>query len=400
MLFLNFGLDLTPHAMVLRAYIDGTSGDDTLEGGSGDDTIAGGIGGDSLEGNNGGDNILGASGDDTIDGGIGGDVVKGGFGSDEIRGGSGDDVIEGGESVLGGADDDDLIFGEHGDDTIRGDVGNDTAYGGSGADILSGGAGADALTGGAGDDTFIVDGLGDGNGDVINGGDGTDVLDLTGSFPEDIDYRAYRIDKTEDEDGTGYDGTVTYLDAGGNETGTLTFTDIEDIICFARGTLIETSRGAVAVEDLKEGDQVLTMDNGLQPIRWIGAKSVPATGKLAPIEFAPQALKSLGAVGNDRALRVSRMHRMLVTGWQAELLFGEHEVLIPAKMLVNDHSVRPVEGGDVEYFHIMFDAHEIVYAEGVPAESFHPGRQGFGALAEESRGRDPDPVSRTGIQQP
>ena len=400
MLFLNFGLDLNPHAMVLRADIDGTSDDDTLTGTSDSDTI---------EGFAGEDEILGGDGDDT---------VLGGDGQDEIRGGDGDDVLDGGESVLGGADDDDLIFGEGGNDSIDGNAGNDAVYGGagddalsgsagndileggsgadgltggsgddtltggagadsflggSGADILTGGADADVLEGGAGNDTFIVRGASDGYGDAVYGGEGTDVLDLKG-LKADEDYRVAYTDDTE----TG--GTVTFLgEDGTTETGTLTFTDIDDIICFARGTLIETSRGAVAVEDLAEGDQVLTMDNGLQPIRWIGSKSVPATGKLAPIEFAPNAL------GNDRALRVSPMHRMLVTGWQAELLFGEHEVLIPAKMLVNDHSVRPVEGGDVEYFHIMFDAHEIVYAEGIPTESFHPGRQGFGALAEEAR---------------
>jgi len=79
------------------------------------------------------------------------------------------------------------------------------------------------------------------------------------------------------------------------------------------------------------------------------------------------------------------MHRMLVSGWQAELLFGDNEVLIPAKMLVNGHSITQVEGDDIEYFHILFDRHEIVYAEAIPSESFHPGHQGFGALADEAR---------------
>jgi len=92
-----------------------------------------------------------------------------------------------------------------------------------------------------------------------------------------------------------------------------------------------------------------------------------------------------GALGNDRDLRVSPQHRMLLQGWQAELLFGEHEVLATAKSLVNDHSIIRVEGGEVEYFHLLFDIHEIIYAEGAPSESFQPGEQGWKALDEPTR---------------
>jgi len=76
---------------------------------------------------------------------------------------------------------------------------------------------------------------------------------------------------------------------------------------------------------------------------------------------------------------------MLLSGWQAELLTGEEEVLVAAKMLVNDQTIRREEGGMVEYFHMLFDSHEIVMAEGAPSESFHPGKQGWGTLAEEAR---------------
>ena len=76
---------------------------------------------------------------------------------------------------------------------------------------------------------------------------------------------------------------------------------------------------------------------------------------------------------------------MLLSGWQAEVLFDETEVLAAAKMLVNDQTIRCEEGNTVDYFHMLFDVHEIVYAEGAPSESFHPGQQGWGALAEEAR---------------
>lgn len=121
------------------------------------------------------------------------------------------------------------------------------------------------------------------------------------------------------------------------------------------------------------------MDHGYQPIRWIGSTSVAGKGRFAPIRIAE------GALGNHRALTVSPQHRMLLAGWQAELLFDEAEVLVAAKLLVNDTTIRVMEVEEVEYFHMLFDAHEIVYAEGCPSESFHPGHVGWGALAEAAR---------------
>jgi hypothetical protein len=150
-------------------------------------------------------------------------------------------------------------------------------------------------------------------------------------------------------------------------------------VCFTRGTRIKTDRGEVAIEDLEVGDLVQTMDHGLQPIRWIGAQTVPAQGRLAPVRIAA------GALGNARDLLVSPQHRMLLTGWKARLYLGEAEVLAAAAMLVNDSTIRRETGGTVEYFHVLFDSHEIVWAEGAPSESFHPGEQGWGALDRAAR---------------
>lgn len=139
-------------------------------------------------------------------------------------------------------------------------------------------------------------------------------------------------------------------------------------ICFVRGTLIRTPGGEVPVHKLREGDLVVTRDHGPQPIRWIGRRRVVATGKLAPIRFAP------GAIGNRRALKLSPQHRVLVTGWQAELLAGMDSCLVPAFGFVNDQTVRRIENGrEIEYWHILFDRHEIIFAEGAATESFHPG---------------------------
>lgn len=138
-------------------------------------------------------------------------------------------------------------------------------------------------------------------------------------------------------------------------------------ICFAQGTLIATPTGPVAVEDLALGQSVTTAEHGAEPLRWIGHKTFPAKGAFAPVEFAP------GAIGNTRTLRVSRQHRLLLTGWRAELFFGEDAVWVPAAYFLDRPGVRVVEGGTVTYFHLLLDGHRTLWAEGVEAESLHPG---------------------------
>lgn len=137
--------------------------------------------------------------------------------------------------------------------------------------------------------------------------------------------------------------------------------------CFTPGTMIETPDGPRLIEDLQVGDLVLTLDQGPQPIRKIMDDSFRAVGDVAPIRFAK------GAIGNDTPLTVSPQHRMLITGWQAELYFGQEEVLVAAKHLVNGDTVRQVSGGQVRYIHLLFDAHQIVFGQGVPSESYFPG---------------------------
>ncbi|MCC0063380.1 MAG: Hint domain-containing protein [Defluviimonas sp.] len=137
--------------------------------------------------------------------------------------------------------------------------------------------------------------------------------------------------------------------------------------CFVKGTRIRTPQGPRPVEDLAVGDLVTTSDHGDVPIRWIGNRTVIGRGRFAPIRFERD------AIGNESVLSVSPQHRILVSGWRAELLFGCGEVLVPAKALVNDTDIRPCPCNKVHYFHLLFDEHEIVFSEGVSTESFHPG---------------------------
>lgn len=144
--------------------------------------------------------------------------------------------------------------------------------------------------------------------------------------------------------------------------------------CFTPGTRILTDRGPVAVEVLRPGDRVWTRDNGFRSLRWVGRRVVPGTGRFAPLRLAA------GAFGNERALLVSPQHRILLTGWRAELAFGEPEVLAAAAHLQDGGSVRAAPCPRVTYLHIAFDRHEIVLAEGMMTESLLPGPMALAAM--------------------
>lgn len=144
--------------------------------------------------------------------------------------------------------------------------------------------------------------------------------------------------------------------------------------CFTKGCLIDTLNGEVLIEELSVCDLVKTRDHGFQPIRWIGGREMPAIGKLAPIVFPK------GAIGNTSELVVSPEHRMLIEGCRVELLFGQQQVLVPAKFLCDGDRIYRKSGGKVSYYHFMFDQHEIVYSNGVPTESFLPEKNAMAAL--------------------
>ena len=163
--------------------------------------------------------------------------------------------------------------------------------------------------------------------------------------------------------------SFTYTTENGLGVSDTGFVTVDSVPCFVAGTLIRTQDGDVPVEDLVPGDMVLTADDGYQPIRWAGRRRVAAVGPMAPIRIQAQTF------GRHDALLVSPQHRVLVRDGLAELLFGESEVLVAAKNLVNDATVRVQEGGMVDYVHLLFDRHQIIYSEGLATESFLPGSQ-------------------------
>ena len=259
--------------------------------------------------------VEGTGSDDTM--GIGfvdadGDIIDGADGLDDnIQGMGGNDTINAGQ----------------GNDTIDGGSGNDTIDGGAGNDTLRGGGGNDTLTGGSGNDTFLEQGGADtitdfnvGNTGSIDDGDQTnnDFVDLSefynqttlsnvnssgGSFGNALGMlRADAADNHIDGtiDGVDYSSQMGDVDlvlenGGAAVTGTDLTYDNTNVVCFTAGTLIGTLLGPVRVEDLKAGDDVLTLDTGTQKIRWIGSThrdsiDLAVDPKLRPVRISAGAL--------------------------------------------------------------------------------------------------------------
>ncbi len=242
------------------------------------------------------------------------------------------------------------VTGEDGDDVLFGGDGDDVIYGEGGEDYINGGAGADTLSGGDDRDWFGGVGVGD-TIDGNEGGDDWDTLDLTGSAAPG---GSLNVTYTTADQENGY---VAYADAGGNDLGTLEFYNIERVVpCFTPGTLIATPKGEVPVENLKAGDRVITRDNGIQEIQWVGARPVTFRELANAPHLAPIHI-SAGALGNglpEHDMMLSPNHRVLVANDRTSLYFDEREVLAAAKHLVEleGHPGRRADGGHLPALHV------------------------------------------------
>lgn len=221
--------------------------------------------------------------------------------------------------------------------------------------------------------------------------------------PEGIDYNDY------DAPEQGFivtDGiqsyTVTLIDVQGNSAPLLMFVDkippanldlwvvrmafdrsgqamgakaTGGVICFTPGTVIRTADGKRLVETLAPGDFIATKDNGPQEVLWTGHRRMSgarlhAMPHLRPIRFHAGAL---GLGRPDADLLVSPQHRMLINRPAALALFNTPEVLVAAEDLINgrsilvDHTLR-----EVTYIHILLAQHQVIWANGLETESFHP----------------------------
>ncbi|RME17056.1 MAG: hemolysin-type calcium-binding protein [Alphaproteobacteria bacterium] len=162
------------------------------------------------------------------------------------------------------------------------------------------------------------------------------------------------------------------------------------VICFIPGTRIRTERGDVPIEEIEEGERVQTKDDGLQEVLWKGQKQVSGARLFAMPELRPIRLRA-GALGVDRPdedLVVSPRHRLLVKGERARALFNTDEVLVSARDLIDDRTiVRDLTMTSVKYVHLLLPRHEIVFANGLETESFHPAGEALESVAAAERAR-------------
>jgi hypothetical protein len=151
----------------------------------------------------------------------------------------------------------------------------------------------------------------------------------------------------------------------------------ENIVCFTPGTLIETPCGPRLIEDLEEGDFVLTDDSGAQPIRKIVSRTISSDMLALKPHLAPVCIRTHALAMNVpyRNLTVSPQHRMVLKGWRAQLMFGTTEVMAAAVTMVDECTIlRQPPDRPVTYIHLIFDRHEIITANGALTESLYPGK--------------------------
>ncbi len=234
-------------------------------------------------------------------------------------------------------------------------------------DIIFSNVGSNVITGIA---TGGVDGIGATDVATLTSGpaDLLDQADPAGAVQVTIAGPVGRVDVIYYNGSTGPQGLII---------SDLTFDAIPiPVPCFTAGTMVLTENGEMPVESLSEGDLIITADHGPMPIRWIGKRTVKAEGRMAPICI------SKGTLGNQRDLLVSPEHRMVVSGTHVEALFADGKFLAPANALVDGDRIYRKTGGNVTYFHILFDQHQVVFAEGAASESLYLDQDIFQSLPE------------------
>ena len=136
-------------------------------------------------------------------------------------------------------------------------------------------------------------------------------------------------------------------------------------LAFARGTRMTLQDGSLkAIEQIGCGDLVLTRDGRGAAVLGVLRDCVPTTGRNTRIVIRE------GAFANESELVVSAAHRLFVPARRSQLTANGADRMEPAFKLVNGLTITAEAGGTTEYFHILLNTHEIIYAEGIPCESF------------------------------
>jgi hypothetical protein len=150
--------------------------------------------------------------------------------------------------------------------------------------------------------------------------------------------------------------------------------------------MITTQRGEVAIQHLQAGDRVVTRDNGIQPVRWVGKTQMFLQDFQVDPHLLPVLIRqgSLGKGLPERDMMVSPNHRILVANERTSLRFTEREVLVAAKHL-SVPGVHTVQSSGTTYIHFLCDRHEVVLVDGIWTESFQPEDQSLKSIGNAQR---------------
>ncbi len=221
----------------------------------------------------------------------------------------------------------------------------------------------------------------------LRGYDSQDNLSLEGA--ENVQIGEPNLNEISFEYGDGLSGGIRILDPGERD---LTADPPPITICFADGTIIDTELGPRPIESLQIGDKVRTVDNGLRPVRWIGKRKLSENDLLQNPNLYPIKIRA-GTFQNGLPwsdLIVSPQHRIRLRDWRAEMLYGNGDVLVPAKAFVGQPGVDVFDTWTGTYFHLLFDQHEMIWSNGLPTESLHPGEIALSAIAQMDEGFEPN----------
>ncbi|MYM55082.1 Hint domain-containing protein [Thalassovita mangrovi] len=301
--------------------------------------------------------------------------------------------------------------GEDGDDLLYGGAGDDTIYAGTGDDTLIGGSGADLLSGGDGHDVFSLEGqqsnamLGtEPEGAAYVNTSGADTISDFDLGDDDLDgFTNDQLDVSTLRDANGETVETWDVSVGSDENGNavLTFPNGEQIVlkgisaqsvsdpgqlyamgipCFVKGTLIETPDGAVPVERLRAGDEVVCADGSVLPITWAGGRVLGEAELQAHPQLRPVAIQ-FGSLGNRRELRLSPQHAVaLDTPEGMRLARATHLAQREGGSFRVAHGMK-----SVSYHHLLLPRHALLLAEGAVVESMWPGPMAMAAVGPESR---------------
>ncbi|MGJ8626755.1 MAG: Hint domain-containing protein [Sulfitobacter sp.] len=183
------------------------------------------------------------------------------------------------------------------------------------------------------------------------------------------------------------DYTLRLTEVGPNDSLGAIIDNVSLMICFVDGTMIATPQGQQRIEDLRIGDMVNTL-RGPKKLRWIGRRHVTRAEQQEDRKLRP-ILIGRGALGcgvPEQPLRVSRQHRMLAASVVAKRMFAAENIFVAAHVLTGLPDITVSEPVvDVTYFHLMFDEHEVIWANNAPSESLYFGAQTLKSLHADAR---------------